>query len=189
MSNSDSVNRSREIRYFRVHFAWVLAKGHVREVQSQRTSRSPGNWRRYSVKCSIARRDPFGVGMNGRRGNRQDARALPTAFDAVLVLAATHRRHALKVNDWPRMGQAAGGWARRSGHRDDHRPSGRPAPRSVGPLAPHRSSISSMNSPDGPDGPGPGWRGEVAVPLVQPHETVAAGVSRFVVRGRDISVE
>ena len=36
---------------------------------------------------------------------------------------------------------------------------------------------------------GPGRRGEVAVPLVQPHEAIAAGVARFVVRGRDVPVE
>jgi hypothetical protein len=35
----------------------------------------------------------------------------------------------------------------------------------------------------------PGRSGEVPVPLVQPHETVAAGVARFVVRTRDVAVE
>jgi hypothetical protein len=45
------------------------------------------------------------------------------------------------------------------------------------------ASISSNNSP-GPAGRVPG-----SAPLVQPVETVAAGVAQLVVRTRDVSVE
>ncbi len=51
------------------------------------------------MKCWIASREPVGLGVHGGRSDRQDARALAAAHDAVLVLAAAQRGHALEVDD------------------------------------------------------------------------------------------
>ena len=59
------------------------------------------------------------------------------------------------------------------------------------PARQHRAGRSHLveELPGRTGRPPPGRRGEVAVPLVQPHEPVAAGVTRFVVRTRDVPIE
>ena len=51
------------------------------------------------MKCSIASREPVGIGVNGGRGDGEDARALAAAHDAIVVLAAAQRGHPLEVDD------------------------------------------------------------------------------------------
>ncbi len=68
-------------------------------LSSQRTPRSSGNCSRYSVKCWIASREPVGIGVDGGRGDRQDARALAAAHHAILVLAAPQRGDPLEVDE------------------------------------------------------------------------------------------
>ena len=89
----------------------------------------------------------------------------------------------------PPSDRAAGDWARRSGRRDDHRPSDRPAPRCADPPAPRRSAFHLVPQLPGRPGRPAELPSGVDDPLVQPVEVVAAGVVRPVVRTRDVPVE
>ena len=99
MSNSELRKRSSEIRNRGSTLSGYSPRVMWARLSSQRTSRSSGNCSRYSVKCWIARREPVGIGVDGGRRDRQDARAFAAAHDAIVVLAAAQRGHALEIND------------------------------------------------------------------------------------------
>ena len=69
------------------------------------------------MKCSIARREPSGLVWTAAGADGEDARAFAAAQDAILVLAAAQRGHALEVDDGvePLGGQIGPGFHQRSG--------------------------------------------------------------------------
>ena len=99
MSNSDFVQASSRIRKRGSTLCGCSPSVMWARLSSQRTSRSSGNCSRYSVKCSIASREPSGFGVDGGGRDREDAGALAAAHDAVLGLAAAQRGHAPIVDD------------------------------------------------------------------------------------------
>ena len=66
---------------------------------SQRTPTSSGKSSRYSLKCLTASREPAGFVCTAAGCDGNDARAFAAAGDAIVVLAASHRRDALNEDE------------------------------------------------------------------------------------------
>ena len=99
MSNSDLRKRSSEIRYRGSTLSGCSPRVMWARLSSQRTSEVVGEL--LEVLGEVPDRQPRAgrVRVDGGRRDRQDARALAPALDAVLVLAATQRRDPLEVDD------------------------------------------------------------------------------------------
>ena len=68
-------------------------------LSSQRTSRSSGNCVEVLGEVLDRQREPVGLVWTAGGSDRQDARALAAAHDAVVVLAAAQRRHSLEKDE------------------------------------------------------------------------------------------
>ena len=82
----------------RIDLVGVLAQGHVGQVEQPADVEVVGEL--LEVLGEMLDRQPRAarVGVHGRRRDREDARAFAPAQDAVVVLAAAQRRHALEVD-------------------------------------------------------------------------------------------
>jgi len=93
---AESIQRDPESR---IDLPGMLAQGHVGQVEQPT---DPQVFREnLEVFGEVADRQAGAgrVRVNGGRSDGEDARALPTAFDAIVVLTATHRGDTLEVND------------------------------------------------------------------------------------------
>ena len=92
MSNSDLMNRSSETRNRGSTLLGILAQGHVGQVEQPADLEVVGEL--LEVLGEMPDRQPRagGIGVDGGRGDRQDARALAAAHDAIVVLAAAQAR-------------------------------------------------------------------------------------------------
>ena len=99
MSNSDLANRSSEIRNRGSTLPGCSPSVMWARLSSQRTSRSSGNWRRYSVKCWIASREPVGVGVDGRGGRWGGC----TSFPRGTGCSCRSRRCRSAVTPWKKI--------------------------------------------------------------------------------------
>ena len=108
MSNSECVKRIERDQVSRIDASGVFAQRHVAPGSSSHfASRSSG--KRGEVLGEMLDRQPRAVGLrvDGRLGDRQDARALAPAHDAVVVLALPKRGRSLEIDDrvQPLLGQ------------------------------------------------------------------------------------
>ena len=77
----------------------MFAQGHVGEVEQPAGTKVVGKLLEVFGEVVDRQAGPGGVGVHGGRRDRQDARALAPAHDAVFVLAPAKRGHALEVDD------------------------------------------------------------------------------------------
>ena len=99
MSNSDLRKRSSEIRIPRIDLVGIFAQGHVGQVEQPADLEVVGELLEVLGEVLDRQAGAVGLGVDGGRGDRKDARALAAAHDAVVVLAAAQGGHALEVDD------------------------------------------------------------------------------------------
>ena len=99
MSNSDLRKGSSETRYLGSTLVRIFAQRHVGHVEQPADVEVVGEL--LEVLGEMTDRQPRagGVGVDGRRRDRQDARALAPAHHAVLGFAAAQRSHSLIIDD------------------------------------------------------------------------------------------
>ena len=99
MSNSEWKKRLRSSLIPRINLFRIFAERHVRQVEKPANLEIVG--KQLEVFGEVLDRESrtAGIGMDGRRRDRQDARAFAPAHDAIVVFAAPHGDHALHVHD------------------------------------------------------------------------------------------